>query len=286
MRGALPRRPASRRPAGGDPLIESRWLLFLLALGARRRAPDRRSPAPAADAGRDGGRRRLGGSLVAIAALYALLGRTASLAHRVLIATMVGLENLRVARLVARARRPGRGRRATGSCGSAGARGIASRAASSSSTRRRRSSPWSSRRRSCRPPSTARRARCPRVGRCCALARRGLARGASPTGSSPRFKADPANRGMTCASGLWRFSRHPNYFFQWLTWCRLRADRARRAVGLGRVRRAGLHALPDPLRHRRPPAEEQLARSRGEDYRRYQRETSVFVPWFPREARA
>jgi steroid 5-alpha reductase family enzyme len=33
-----------------------------------------------------------------------------------------------------------------------------------------------------------------------------------------------------------------------------------------------------------PPSEEQALRSRGEDYRRYQRETSAFVPWFPKEA--
>jgi steroid 5-alpha reductase family enzyme len=31
-----------------------------------------------------------------------------------------------------------------------------------------------------------------------------------------------------------------------------------------------------------PPSEESSLRSRGEEYRRYQRETSSFVPWFPR----
>ena len=35
-----------------------------------------------------------------------------------------------------------------------------------------------------------------------------------------------------------------------------------------------------------PPTEEQSLRSRGDDYRRYQRETSTFVPWFPRERAA
>ena len=33
-----------------------------------------------------------------------------------------------------------------------------------------------------------------------------------------------------------------------------------------------------------PPTEEQALRSRGEDYRRYQQETSIFVPWFPRRS--
>ena len=32
------------------------------------------------------------------------------------------------------------------------------------------------------------------------------------------FKADPRTRGRTCQAGLWRYSRHPNYFFEWLVW--------------------------------------------------------------------
>ena len=32
-----------------------------------------------------------------------------------------------------------------------------------------------------------------------------------------------------------------------------------------------------------PPTEAQALASRGEDYRRYQRTTSVFIPWFPKK---
>jgi len=33
-----------------------------------------------------------------------------------------------------------------------------------------------------------------------------------------RFRADAGNRGRACRQGLWAWSRHPNYFFEWLHW--------------------------------------------------------------------
>jgi steroid 5-alpha reductase family enzyme len=101
-----------------------------------------------------------------------------------------------------------------------------------------------------------------------------------------RFKADPANKGRTMRAGLWRYSRHPNYFFQWLTWV------AYALVALATP--WGWIALLSPaiilylilFVTGIPPAEESSLRSRGEDYRRYQRETSAFVPWFPRRVSA
>ena len=32
------------------------------------------------------------------------------------------------------------------------------------------------------------------------------------------WRADPGNRGRTCRAGLWRYSRHPNYFFEFTIW--------------------------------------------------------------------
>lgn len=32
------------------------------------------------------------------------------------------------------------------------------------------------------------------------------------------FKKDPKNKGKVCDTGLWAYSRHPNYFFEWLAW--------------------------------------------------------------------
>lgn len=97
-----------------------------------------------------------------------------------------------------------------------------------------------------------------------------------------RFKADPANTGRTMRSGLWRYSRHPNYFFQWTSWVAYALIATQAPWGwLGWISPALMLYLIVFVTGI-PPAEEQALRSRGEDYRRYQRETSAFVPWFPR----
>lgn len=33
-----------------------------------------------------------------------------------------------------------------------------------------------------------------------------------------RFKANPANKGQIFDKGLWKYTRHPNYFCEWLAW--------------------------------------------------------------------
>lgn len=97
-----------------------------------------------------------------------------------------------------------------------------------------------------------------------------------------RFRADPGNRGKTCRVGLWRYSRHPNYFFEWLHWFGWVLISAGSPwwwlallgpllMGASLVWITGI-----------PFTEAQSLRSRGEDYRRYQQETSMFFPWFPK----
>lgn len=96
-----------------------------------------------------------------------------------------------------------------------------------------------------------------------------------------RFRADPANRGRTCREGLWRYSRHPNYFFEWLHWFAY----VLLAVGspLWWLALAGPLVMFVFLRWISgvPFTEQQALRSRGEDYRRYQRTTPMLFPWFP-----
>jgi steroid 5-alpha reductase family enzyme len=94
------------------------------------------------------------------------------------------------------------------------------------------------------------------------------------------FKSNPANKGHTCQVGLWAYSRHPNYFFEWLIWMGFAFLALSSPYGyLGFVSPALI--LYFLLRVTGIPATEaQALRSRGEEYRRYQQSTSAFVPWF------
>jgi steroid 5-alpha reductase family enzyme len=97
-----------------------------------------------------------------------------------------------------------------------------------------------------------------------------------------RFKADPANRGAVCRNGLWRYSRHPNYFFEWLVWCAYALFASASPWGWTTLY-CPLLMLYFLYRVTGIPAtERQALRSRGEGYREYQRTTSAFVPWPPR----
>ena len=98
-----------------------------------------------------------------------------------------------------------------------------------------------------------------------------------------RFKKVPANKGKLCRVGLWNYSRHPNYFFEWLIWVGYATFAIRSPWGwVGLVSPAlilyfllGVTGIP--------ATEEQALRSRGDQYREYQKTTSAFIPWFPKK---
>ncbi|HSS65063.1 MAG TPA: DUF1295 domain-containing protein, partial [Gammaproteobacteria bacterium] len=96
-----------------------------------------------------------------------------------------------------------------------------------------------------------------------------------------RFRRDPRNRGKVCRTGLWRYSRHPNYFFEWLHWW------AYALIGLGSphwwVPLTGLAVVYVFLTRVTgiPFTEQQSLRSRGDAYRRYRETTNAFFPWPP-----
>ena len=99
-----------------------------------------------------------------------------------------------------------------------------------------------------------------------------------------QFRSRPWNRDRVCRDGLWRYSRHPNYFFEWLHWWGYVVMGVSTPgwfltwigpIGMGwaLLKVTGI-----------PWAERQALANRGEDYRAYQRTTNVFFPWFPRRS--
>lgn len=100
-----------------------------------------------------------------------------------------------------------------------------------------------------------------------------------------RFRADPAHHGTTCRAGLWRYSRHPNYFFEWLHWFAYVA--LAQGAPLAWLAWLGPVLMFVFLRWLSgiPWTEAQALRTRGEDYRAYQRSTPMLFPWFPRQPR-
>lgn len=92
------------------------------------------------------------------------------------------------------------------------------------------------------------------------------------------FKANPQNRHKVCKLGLWNFSRHPNYFFEWLMWVSYSLFALGSPYGyLGLLSPVIMyyfliHVTGVPL------AEEMSLQSKGEEYRQYQKTTSFFVP--------
>jgi steroid 5-alpha reductase family enzyme len=96
-----------------------------------------------------------------------------------------------------------------------------------------------------------------------------------------RFRADPANRGRVLDTGLWRYTRHPNYFGDFLVWWGLFIIAAETGWGLLAVagplvmtallvRVSGVALLERDIAARRP------------GYAEYVRRTSAFVPRPPR----
>lgn len=99
------------------------------------------------------------------------------------------------------------------------------------------------------------------------------------------FRKDPRNRGKTCDAGLWRYSRHPNYFFEWIIWF------AYVFLSIGTPLHVWMLSWVGPVMifvslmwvSGVPYVEAQALRSRGDEYRAYQRRTSVLIPWFPKK---
>jgi steroid 5-alpha reductase family enzyme len=101
-----------------------------------------------------------------------------------------------------------------------------------------------------------------------------------------RFRAEPANRGRLCDIGLWRWSRHPNYFFEWFGWLAYPLF----AIDFGGGYVWGYLALAGPLCmywllvhvSGIPPLEAHMLERRRDQFRAYQARTNAFFPAPPR----
>lgn len=263
-------------------MIEHRWQLWLVGWACsavlllalyllQRRTKD----ATAVDAG-------WAGSLVICAIVYAVLG-PGDLSHRVLIAVVAGLENMRIASLV-------RGRIGRGE----------------DSRYRHLRENWRQRGREQATFAVFYQAQALLAALlsipfllACFDRRNGLAAiewagaalwlgafllEATADRQLAHFRADPANKGKTMRAGLWRYSRHPNYFFQTLTWVAYALIASAAPWGSIAFFAPALILFLVLFVTGVPAAEQASLRSRGDDYRRYQQETSVFIPWFPKSS--
>lgn len=97
------------------------------------------------------------------------------------------------------------------------------------------------------------------------------------------FKQDPANASRVLEEGLWKYSRHPNYFFEWLIWMGYCIMALFSPMGwLGIISPILILYLLLKVSGI-PYAEEEALRTKGDAYRDYQQRTSAFFPWFSKK---
>ncbi|GBF51970.1 hypothetical protein LPTSP4_35080 [Leptospira ryugenii] len=97
------------------------------------------------------------------------------------------------------------------------------------------------------------------------------------------FISVPANKGKVCNVGLWRYTRHPNYFFEWFLWLGIALIPFRGpAQWMTFVSPLVMFIL---LRFISgvPFAERYSLKSKGDLFVAYQKTTNAFFPWFPKK---
>ena len=97
------------------------------------------------------------------------------------------------------------------------------------------------------------------------------------------FKADPGNKGKVLDTGLWRYTRHPNYFGDACLWWGLYLIAAETGLGAWSILGPLLIILLLTKGSGAPTVEKGMENRRPE-YAAYIRRTSGFIPWPPRKA--
>lgn len=94
------------------------------------------------------------------------------------------------------------------------------------------------------------------------------------------FRSHPENAGKICKEGLWRYSRHPNYFFEWIVWIGFFLFALGSPMGWLAIFAPAIMLYLLLYVTGVPVAETQALKAKGDAYREYQETTSTFIPWF------
>jgi len=98
-----------------------------------------------------------------------------------------------------------------------------------------------------------------------------------------RYKKSHPGPGGVCREGLWRFSRHPNYFFEFVIWLGFYLFACGSEWGWTAIHAPALILFLLLRVTGIPPTEAAALRRKGDAYRDYQKTTSAFFPWPPKE---
>jgi len=83
--------------------------------------------------------------------------------------------------------------------------------------------------------------------------------------------------------GLWKYSRHPNYFFEVLVWCTFALFASSTPFALISWLAVVVMTISILKITGIPALEELMVKNHGDEYRNYQHTTSAFLPWFPKK---
>ncbi len=97
-----------------------------------------------------------------------------------------------------------------------------------------------------------------------------------------RFKSGNPSHREICQTGLWRYSRHPNYFFESVIWIGFYTYACGSAWGWTTFHAPAIITFLLLKVTGIPPTEASAVQRKGDAYRHYQKTTSAFIPWPPK----